>query len=118
MGLTREQAIENHKKMWNWISDKTMERKRIVYEWEYFGENKVHDIPIGFNYGCEYDRYHNSDCKNCILKFIEKNKENIQMNTTPCCNPEHPHSKWVLCFENNDYINASKYAKKIAEFIE
>ena len=28
--MTREEAIENHRKMWNWIADETEKRKRKV----------------------------------------------------------------------------------------
>ena len=35
-GLTREEAINEHRKMWNWIADETLKQKRKVNENEYF----------------------------------------------------------------------------------
>lgn len=31
MGLTREEAVSEHRKMWNWIADKIEEEKRDQY---------------------------------------------------------------------------------------
>ena len=45
MGLTKSEAIANHRKMWNWIADETMKRKCKVEKWDYFKAHGITDIP-------------------------------------------------------------------------
>lgn len=33
--MTRKEAIENHRKMWNWIADETVKQQRKVLKSEY-----------------------------------------------------------------------------------
>ena len=54
MNLTREQAIAEHRKMWNWIADKTEKLKRKVEKEEYFREMGIANIPRSECYCCEY----------------------------------------------------------------
>ena len=54
MKLTREEAIANHRKMWNWIADETERVRRCVDPIEYFREHGD-EIPENHNYCCEYD---------------------------------------------------------------
>ena len=42
--MTKKKAVENHRKMWWWIAEKTLERERKVWKYEYFEENKT--IPV------------------------------------------------------------------------
>ena len=46
MRLTREQAIAEHRKMWNWIADETEKLKRRVGEREYFLAMGIRKIPF------------------------------------------------------------------------
>lgn len=36
-----KKAIENHRKMWNWIADETEKQKRAVDKWEYYFAMKI-----------------------------------------------------------------------------
>ena len=44
--MTKKEAVENHRKMWRWIAEKTLERKRKVWKYEYFKENKLDRLSI------------------------------------------------------------------------
>ena len=79
--LTKQEAVENHRKMWNWIADETLKRKRKVTKAEYFCEMNVDEdcIPLFTCYCCEYgDQKSNfrrpasrcvSKCKHCPLDW-------------------------------------------------
>lgn len=54
MNLEFDEAIENHRKMWNWIADETEQRKEIVTKEDYFAENKIQDDVFENCYACEY----------------------------------------------------------------
>ena len=55
MKLTREQAIMEHRKMWNWIADETLRLKRRVPKDNYFEAKQQtfgtsHDNVIALNW--------------------------------------------------------------------
>lgn len=62
MNLTREQAIYECRKMWNWISEETIIRKKVIKKNEYFEKNNL-KIPIEYCYLCEYSIKKSSDYK-------------------------------------------------------
>ena len=75
MKLTREEAIANHRKMWNWIADETERVRRCIDPIEYFRDHGE-DIPENYSYCCEYDLQNydlqNTDadwCDACPLDF-------------------------------------------------
>lgn len=71
MNLTREHAITEHRKMWNWIADETNRLKRKVKKYEYFDTMGIHDIPLNGCYCCEFNRRSNSyHCGiDCIINW-------------------------------------------------
>lgn len=71
MELTREEAIRNHRLMWNWIADETKKRKYVVKKKEYFYESNNIMVPHNNCYCCEYcfknkDKYYFCG-KDCII---------------------------------------------------
>ena len=66
--MTKMEAVENHRKMWRWIAEKTLERKRKVWKYEYFEENKL-DPPINYCFCCEYTSQFKDDCEKCPIKW-------------------------------------------------
>ena len=67
--MTKKEAVENHRKMWRWIAEKTLERKRKVWKYEYFEENKL-DPPINYCFCCEYaSQFKMADCVKCPIKW-------------------------------------------------
>lgn len=70
MQLTREQAIAEHRKMWNWIADR-IERCETVLKIpnlkiEYLTNNDI-EIILGGCFLCEYADSRGG-CKSCPLK--------------------------------------------------
>lgn len=109
MNLTREQAIIEHRKMWNWIADETLKRERKVDKEDYFREHREYSqIPIHFCWCCEYCEYIEMRfCNECIIDWgFER-----------CTNTHSSYRNWRQC-DNYDYIEAAKYAKQIAELPE
>lgn len=51
--MTKQEAVENHRKLWRWIAEQTREQKRIVDKVEYF---RVFNLKRVTNncYCCEY----------------------------------------------------------------
>lgn len=77
--LTREEAIELHKKMWNWIADETERTGLLISKSDYFmlAGAQCRSIPAHTCYCCEYDRHrnslnHNGRCKYCPLDWGSK----------------------------------------------
>ena len=69
--MTKREAVENHRKMWRWIAEKTLERKRKVWKYEYFEENEL-DSPFNDCFCCEYTSQFNGDCVKCPINWGNK----------------------------------------------
>lgn len=74
MKLTREQAIAEHRKMWNWIADQ-IERKRKYLSIsglkdKYFFMLKMKIWPVDRCYLCQYANEHSKtfQCDNCPVE--------------------------------------------------
>lgn len=67
MILTRKQAIAEHRKMWNWISDETYKQKRKVEKNEYFSEMGIHNTPLAKCYCCEFSERNYGYCGECCI---------------------------------------------------
>lgn len=123
MKLTREEAIENHRKMWNWIADETEKRKRKVEKIEYFDEHML-DLDFCFLhcYCCQYVYGDDGDyavlftkCDLCPIEWGVKMKNCIF--DEYCLNGDSPFLKFVdTC--SGDYKTAAKYAREIANLPE
>lgn len=107
MKLTFNEAIANHRKMWNWIADKSEERKRVISKADYFAENKIKDYAFENCYACEYGiqqigYYQGSaKCDKCPIDWGVENCEAISS----------PYYDWR---NSEDYQSAAKYAREIA----
>lgn len=72
MGLTREQAIAEHRKMWNWIADQIERGKATIDIWEskrvYMQINRIEPI-LNDCFLCEYTKRNRQEniCDFCPL---------------------------------------------------
>lgn len=114
MGITKSEAIANHRKMWNWIADETLRQERKVEKWEYFKANEITDIPYGECYCCEYVNNRNcADCSDCPIDWGGKYGSCTDINILN--NEKGLFSLWC---DESDYIKSAELAKRIAELPE
>ena len=88
MNLTKEQAIQGHRKMWGWIADRIEETKSLFVivslKYMYCKQHSLH--LFGNCFCCEYNCIENNslDCSKCPLEWgsdlkecmcLDKNKE-------------------------------------------
>lgn len=124
MNLTREQAIAEHRKMWNWITDKIEKLKTVVniydYKKEYCYINK-YDFILHNCFCCEYasikwlNSYVDSICQMCPLDW--KSKSNRVM----CENAEHEkdyEGLYSLCCKAKSWQEQAALARQIANLPE
>lgn len=105
MELTKEEAISEHRKMWNWIADETENHKRKVLKIEYFYENNIKIIPLSHCYCCQYINDTSEHCNNnCIIDWGESNY---------CLNGDY--KKWS---DTCDWEEAARLARIIANLPE
>ena len=113
MFLTKQQAIENHRKMWNWIADESLRQKRCVDKDEAFKHFGWEYIPKQC-WCCEYASakincaYFNK-CTYCPLIWGNDISKS-------CTFSEF--FKWQYAFDIDDLETAVEYARKIAELPE
>lgn len=73
MELTREQAITEHRKMWNWIADEIERLKTVcninILKFDYLTESKFkNEAILSWCFLCEYS-YKNKDNKDNICEL-------------------------------------------------
>ena len=113
MALTKEQAVKEHRKMWNWLADKTLERRKKVTKENYFREEYRNKIRIcNYCWCCEYDNHHNKidDCNECPIEWDGTDK-------TKCMASSSSYNQWCKT-SNDDYEIAAELARKIANLPE
>lgn len=111
MKLTFDEAIENHRKMWNWIADETEKRKVPMEEKDYFEENGVLDAFME-SFCCEYGSgfvANTSGIAKCMYCPIDWGVENYGM--VDCEEYGSLYYNWKHCI---DYKKCAKYARQIA----
>ena len=118
MELTKEKAIEEHRKMWNWIADETLKRKHKVNKLTYFNENLLSDKVRHNCFLCEYtfQNYFTivfTRCRSCPLKWTERPKEEYRLHECVFS----IYSDWQTCNVEN-YELAAALAKRIANLPE
>lgn len=114
MELTKEEAIANHRKMWNWIADETLKQKRKVEKSEHFKAHGITDVPLRECYCCEYVRCSSrQDCPRCPIDWGGDYGECTHKNRGG--DRKGLFSLW-RCEPN--YIKAAELAKQIAELPE
>lgn len=125
MELTKEKAIEEHRKMWNWIANEllkpeTQTHNLSVYDLKTKYCNK-HGVNILHNcWCCEYDyQFADDTCMNCPLIWgTESELEDYfcegDMDKTI-------EGLWSIADEHSnhgEYEGASKLARQIANLLE
>lgn len=80
MQLTKEQAVQEHRKMWNWIANQyehktdileqyySIESIKEYYITQYFPKEKIECDC----FCCEYDRRYGSFCNACPIEWSSK----------------------------------------------
>lgn len=109
MKLTKQQAIEGHRKMWNWIADKIESEKRRFYISDlkeiYCRENNV--VLHNRCFCCEYSNYSDSNCEKCPVDWIK---------TKHCCDNEK--SLYSLVIDASTWQEQTELARTIANLPE
>lgn len=107
MNLTFDEAIENHRKMWNWVADETEKRQRIVEKRDYFKENEITEDVFERCFCCEYGgqrakRYEGTaKCYYCPINWLYDDCEDEK-------------SYYMLWYHCEDWRKTANYARKIA----
>lgn len=118
--LTKQEAIEEHRKMWLWITTETIRLKRKVNKLEYLRHFNYdwHSIKC-FCFCCEYDRQmdngENYHCEFCPIDW------NSNMNIYMCLGKYKEYDSLSLYGEwitTSDYKKAALIAYKISNLPE
>lgn len=129
MKLTHEEAINEHRTMWRWISKESLKRKKKVSKEDYF---KTHPNVLDFDVRVdpnimhtEIRTYHGikNNCFLCEYVYGKENLNSFFCSDCPLCWPNNfcisifgngLYNDWVL-LDDSDYKKASRLAKEIAE---
>ena len=106
MKLTLDEVIENHKKMWNWIANKTESQRRKIYKDAYFEENRISEYILHDCFCCHFAQ--DSGFPNCDMCPIDWGIEHIPY---ACEDFSTYYSKW---YHAEDWQSAAQYARQIA----
>lgn len=124
MELTKKKAIEEHRKMWNWIADELLkpetQRKNLsVYDLKGIYCNEQ-DVIINNNcWCCEYDEQFENICKHCPL--IWGTESEIEDYFCEGDIDETSKGLWLTAdrlSEDGEYVGASELARQIANLPE
>lgn len=125
--LTKEQAVKEHRKMWNWIADETEKRKQTINKYDYAHKMGL-DLMPGYElfqqnhlcFCCVYDKlnaeqsdfhfWHN--CSHCPIDWQVKSKNGNYM----CEKEQSPLHHYNTA--HPDYVLTAKYARQIANLPE
>lgn len=112
--LTKNEALQKCRDMWNEIAVITEEEKYCLTKEEYFSRKGIpdDDIPLVRCYCCEYSLQTNGDCSNCPLNF-PKNPY-----IPGCLSRYSPYHLWGEAIFNEDWKSADYYARQIANLPE
>lgn len=125
MMLTREEAIAEFRKMWNWIADETEKRQEIVDKQTYFRENYLEMVDSAC-YCCEYGKQAvindlaEMACDACPIDFGDHDADKP---LSHCIRRESPFWNWsIACcideYEEGDWRKAAWCARQIANLPE
>lgn len=113
--LTKEEAVDEHRRMWKWIAEETVEREELVCKEEYL---KIYfpDDDIEFNcFCCEYGIQNGFEqCSHCPIDWDSK------CSRWQCLNYYRSDSEGLFSLWERecDWEEAAKLAKRIAELPE
>lgn len=122
MELTREQAITEHRKMWNWIADCIEKFKMVIdivdQKRRYCMENIRYPVK-NYCFLCEYTCNKNweQDCKKCPIKWPSEFYE------LPCEgeaweDDEEKYGLWWRCNTAKTWQEQARLARQIANLPE
>ena len=124
MKLSREEAIENHRKMWKWIAEETLKREKIVCKEEYLEEYFPNEDICYDCFCCEYGKQktnseenieENIRCKFCPLDW------GSDCSTAQCMDKSYYNDNsnlFALLAKISNWKEAAELAKQIAELRE
>lgn len=125
--ITKEQAITEHRKMWNWIADETEKRQQIVNKTDYFEEHenefsKEMLKTIDSHCNCFCCLYNNTqsnskdgkNCNNCPLEW----ESEVSISMCSDSKEENDECGLYSLWQNSDYSTAAELARKIANLPE
>ena len=135
--ITREEAIREHRKMWNWIATETLKRKKVVTKEDYIkfiGLENRFELETNNCFCCLYDfqqrlkiskkdhYFGTPRCKFCPLDW------NTSFGRIMCGYKYNDDGKidssnnlfyeWEDCLESGDWEKSAKIAKKISNLKE
>lgn len=114
MQLTREQAIAEHRKMWNWIADQIETLKFTLdiygYKKEYCSINGCYWIS-NWCFLCEYT---NNDCNLCPLEWGKSIPYQCEGEIGDQCNQ----GLWWKCLKAETWQEQAALARQIANLPE
>lgn len=108
LNLSKEEAIRNHRDMWNWIANETLKRKRTIFKEDYFVAINIDydDIPENYCYCCEYAYSYNPCYNTCPIHWSGDKS---------CINASSEYFLWV---QEENYIKSAELARQIANLPE
>ena len=112
MTISKEKAIQEYRKMWEWIAKETKKRKRKVEKSEY---TESHKLSILYDcWLCEFVEEVPEKCDDCPILFAET-KTNVYLNF--CEQKTSLYRQWTE-LGDKDWKEAAKLALAIAELPE
>lgn len=104
--MTKQEAIENHRAMWNWIADQIEQRKQAqnITELKYYYIHYISEEYALYDcFCCEYDYEHGFNfCTHCPLVWPD-GKCGVLFGT---------------CYACSDYMGQAMFARQIANLPE
>lgn len=115
MDLTREQAIEGHRKMYNDMADEIEQSKKLInvgyFKMEYCKKNRC-TLIHNYCFACEYSK---GDCIDCPIEWESSVDELMCLDKEKY---EDDHGYYSLLCDAIDWQEQAALARKIANLPE
>ena len=108
--MNKEQLLNKHKKMWEWISNHPTKTKTDYLDM--IGEYE--DIP----YDCYLCRYSNVHCSQCLVKWDIRDPITDFKYSSVCYDDRGLFNLYTIAFDNHDFREASRLASLISKIKE
>lgn len=134
--MTKQEAVQKHRDMWNWIADRYEEHERgeesnctlgdliSVYDMKCKYLRDVldmedHEMPFHKCFCCEYDSIESfSKCTRCPVLWGNEEDKNIYNVGFYCERSGSPYMNVVNAAKHADFSNAAKFARIVANLPE